>query len=242
VTRAGAQSRPHKRMAPRAAMLSCALCACAQASPAPQPMAAAAPAPALTPVEASCPEGPSFTPEQRLWKGTIRTTYAIGADGSLGNIEHETYRMRPPDGAIAAIEDWLHSCRFKAAKAGETPIPNRLTRLFNLVPENRAPAITTAYSNPERRCPTAAPEIAQRVSGTAILSFVLGTDGRVEFVELKNADAPPAIYAAARRWILSCRFDPAVQLATQRPAEVRIEQPIEVQGGGGQTAGTTQTR
>src|SRR5438067_7225628 len=88
-------------------------------------MAVAAPAPALTPVEASCPEGPSFTPEQRLWKGTIRTTYTIGADGSLGKIEHETYRMRPPDGAIAAIEDWLHSCRFKAARAGETPIPQQ---------------------------------------------------------------------------------------------------------------------
>ena len=32
-------------------------------------MAVAAPAPALTPVEASCPEGPSFTPEQRLFIG-----------------------------------------------------------------------------------------------------------------------------------------------------------------------------
>jgi hypothetical protein len=220
-----------------AAVLSCALWACAQASPAPEPPAAAARAGAVTPVEASCAEGPAFTPQHRLWMGTIRTTYAVLADGSLGKIEHETYGMRAPAGAVAAIEGWLHSCRFKPARAGERAIPTRLTRLFNLVPENGAPPITTAYSDPERRCPTPGPSITERVSGTAVLSFVLGADGRVEFVELKNADAPPAIYAAARTWILSCRFVPAVEVATQRPAEVRIEQPIEVRAEeGGRTA------
>jgi TonB family protein len=57
-----------------------------------------------------------------------------------------------------------------------------------------------------------------------LVSYIVNEDGRVTRVHLRNADAPPVLFAAVRDWLMSCRFDPATR--DGRPIAIKIIQPF----------------
>jgi len=70
------------------------------------------------------------------------------------------------------------------------------------------------------------PEQARQmgITGTVLVEFVVHSDGHVGEVALKNATAPPILFAAVRQWLESCQYEPS--MAGSKPIPVKIIQPF----------------
>ena len=158
--------------------------------------------------------------------------YVVREDGAVADVSAEVLDGAPPaQQAMATVKEWMTtSCRFSPATLDGVPKSVQLGQIIQFGPPRReVPMLQAGMMRPAvKACADTRPRMPQEardrmVGGTALVQYVVETDGTISDIELK-APGPVMFFRAVREWLSGCRFEPATDAG--RAVAVRIVQPF----------------